>query len=337
MGGQGSGKKKATAAAVNDGPDDSKPDIQHDLDPVDQVISGLLDLEKDSTAYLYRLWPPMPDLPTDMPRYISQYKGPFELDDIQKKHGGGVYKIRIKRVDSAGNRHYKTFQFAIEGDPIMPKVESAGKAEIDSDIVSRLDKLEGMITAMTTGANTRGASDTIEELKKLQLMKEILKGDGSSPEAMIGLFTKGIEVAKDLSGGDDWAGLIKELAPEFLKFMQHKKPTYLVRRKPSAAEPAATGPPPEDHMKPSDGSEDREAGNGLFDYLADTVRGAIDNNDNPETVARVLSRMLSEEEFTALVGIEEGQIELFCRTYLSDKPTAKECIDKILEILKKEE
>lgn len=335
MGGQGSGRKPVIG--VDDEPEQTDTDAEDDLDPIDEVISGLLDLEKDSTAYLYRIWPPMPDLPTDMPRYISQFKGPLELDDIQKKHGGGVYRIRIKRVASTGKKRYNSFRFAIEGDPIMPKVEPAHKTEIDSDIRSRLDKLEGMITAQVMKSSGDNQPTAVEKLQELRLMKEIIAGDGKQLEPMIGLFTKGIEVAQGLSGGDDWAGLIKDLAPEFLKFIQQKRPTYLVRRKSSVSETPQAGPPPEDQDQQSGSSEAGESPNSLIDYLAETVKDAIDNNDNPETVARVLSRMLTEEEFAALAGLKDQEIELFCSTYLSDKPTARECINKILEILKKEE
>jgi len=324
------GSETGPASALSDG-------YEVQANELDEAISGLMQLETDSISWLYRLWPIPTEIPSKQPAYIDRYIGPIDIADIAAKHGGGIYRVRIKNK-TTGIFDAKTFSIAGEPRITMTDFQKAG--ETTNGLKERLDRLESMITSLG-----KPNDSTLSRLQELKLMAEIIRpanGNGNI-ETMVNLFQKGIEVAKMSDGsGENWASLLKAAIPEILPLF---KPRPIILRprdkteprqiESAAAAPAKTdgaiAPKPEGNVNKVEFSK----------FLAQMVAKAMDAGDPPDKVASDILELpqdfLTDDEIDALAATTPAQLEIFCRALLPGRDKAPEFVNDILKALKNNE
>lgn len=308
------------------------------LDTIDQVIEGLAGLEKGSRVYLYRIHPEDPNLPTKDKRYVARYEGPIDIEDIKAEHGGGIYRAQCAIFGSDGKKlkggaGYKAFTFAIDGKPIMKAPAQNNGHQDNNDVVAKLDELKNIILISAMKGSGGDSKSRVETLEEMKLMAEILKS-GNGTNGLIDVFTKGVELAQGLAGGENWSGVAREIVPEVLKAFNSRNPEKVFLRKKEKRPAAAPGGQDNTTI---DKPKDEDMGNAPADEMADLVKDAIEKGDKPETVARMLNRFISEDEYERIVGISPENLDLFCKTYLPDVEGARDFVDKIISTLKEED
>jgi len=332
MGGKGSGTKSVEQR----GDELLKGEVGPELDwgaETEKAINGLLEIDSSAIVYLYRLWPAQPDQPFKGPKYISKFYGPVDIEDIRVKHGGGAYRAQIEQKQG-GKRNYSAYQFYIEGAPLYETAPSNGPRVVEDELSGRMAKLEEALKAVAAKMSN-GNGDRIGRLEDLKILAEIIRPKEDNTEAMMNIFKMGVELGgKAVAGGDDWASVLKEVVPSVLESLKTRPRTVILRPKKTTAT-VEDRPTPQPQIAQAAPEESMNLE--LIQILADTIRDALDYHDKPETAARYIGRLITDDDYQQLRILQPAHLDLFVEKFFPERPDSKEYISNVLNILTKEE
>lgn len=197
-------KRKEPPATVDDEDEDVHgSESGQELDELSQVLSEL-----DSSGAAIIKVERMRE--GKRPEYVGDMSpSSFTLAQLQERFGGGEYALTV--FDSA-RRYVKRTTVAIAA-PLKPPapaaVESSGFEKIASTMVEQMQAQSQLLQALllqgrTAPAAADAATMRRQLLEEMQLMKGIMgSGQVMSPDKVLELLMKGMEIAKETGGGGD--------------------------------------------------------------------------------------------------------------------------------------
>lgn len=149
--------------------------------------------------------------------YVGTVYPPVSAQAVATKFGGGEYKVTARKKDGkiAGNDW-----LYIDPDIYPPRrPDERRESETPTSVEAKLDKMIELLIMQRSQPSTEATKK--EFLEEMMLYKELFAGAGGggvSPESMMGLFTKGIETAREMgaSGEKNMVDLVEKFAPEML-------------------------------------------------------------------------------------------------------------------------
>jgi len=199
----------------------------------DQMLSSLLaDLGSDASSgvTVYQVQPPG-GKPYDKPAYMFKTTpDAFNLDELRDEYGGGKFRLYISKngklyknisVNVAPPKNYgKNYE-----EPKKDNTETMSNMFMqfmekqDQKNNEMMQMMFQMITALAGNRNNNNEFGPKDMMQIMVQMKEFLGGNpqqGQSTKEQMEMLFKGIELAKDMGGGDDSAvSLIKETMRTF--------------------------------------------------------------------------------------------------------------------------
>lgn len=246
-------RKEPMPAVVDDDDDDGRGhEGGQELDELSQVLSEL-----DSSGAAIIKVERMRE--GKRPEYVGDMSpSSFTLAQLQERFGGGEYALTV--FDSA-RRYVKRTTVAIAA-PLKPPapaaIESSGLEKIARTLAEQMQAQSQLLQALLLQGRTAPVADAAtmrkQLLEEMQLMKGIMgSGQVLSPDKVLELVMKGMEIAKETGGGGDagWTGIAEKAIDVLGEPLAQLMSSSAMTPAAGAAAPGVPGgnaPPPIQHQ-----------------------------------------------------------------------------------------
>ena len=148
--------------------------------------------ERECLIYLYRTHPEVANAP-GKPKYIGKYTVPLTQETIQREHGGGGYKLMLKRgprtlleatIGIDGEPLYKSGQTTRDGRPLPNAPPSGGGGSGKSDVAEAIAAVGKMVADLSGNQKAVDSSVKIMETgftSALKAQSDAAAASASSP------------------------------------------------------------------------------------------------------------------------------------------------------------